>query len=868
MKLLIFVFCFISFQIFSQEYSVEEELYNLPFIELNRVDHLRSSVDLTANNADDNSSLGEENGRAILFDSYGPGEIFRFWKSEPTIFDTLYFYFDGEKEPSLVLNQFDLYFGEYEGSQLPISYDRMTASGGAFSYIRIRYNNRLKILTNTDRKIYYQIDYAEYKDDRVFDNGIYSPEENLEIFDGLNGWNSYESGSQFTYKLSDISSTSSKSFSIEKNSKTRLKRFEMNISDLTLSDPLNRIEGWAYAYKESSSFNLDVDPENEGVMLIKRTDPKGGWGMVETDVYIDGDSAARFSGVPWNYNIRFENDTCYIPSEFTKGKNKINILQKVRNEDGEANESYFWLYNKIDGEYIKGDETTVYWWEGGNESQYRVEGYVWDGRIKFTYRRKFNPNRELNSDILYNTFLRVYFDGKKEASIDAPLGMFFGISTFEAVHTNSMVSGIDSNGTLFTNLPMIFDENCKFEIYNNTSTTLSNIDFKLYYENENSDRSYGYLTTRYNEKLPISGPKDHVFGDVVGSGKYLGVVYESDQKNAFDDGHLEGDERFIIDGMTFPLHHGTGTEDYFNGAFYFVNGPFETPFGGQPFVDSLKRSMYRYQIFDAYHFLSRGKFSMEHGTNNTGSPYHRSLAFFYLNDTTLIHPTDSLLISDSLSLVRTNYQIEGDFEDYTINSAFLNEDFHIREDKLARKHNSRVSFSANIYKDNEGIRIMRLFDDSLAYQAANVFIDGEFIGLWESPGQNIYMRFREDIFDISKEFTEGKEKVEIVLEPIKDRNYSEIKYVVFSKGIKPKEKDPDTSIRNLIEIDIFPNPTRNEINIQTIKPIGNYQIIDLNGNIYLHGNILNNKVRISINSLPAGVYMFKSDKYYSKVVKQ
>lgn len=41
---------------------------------------------------------------------------------------------------------------------------------------------------------------------------------------------------------------------------------------------------------------------------------------------------------------------------------------------------------------------------------------------------------------------------------------------------------------------------------------------------------------------------------------------------------LEGDERFVPDGDLARAIRGTGTEDYFDSAFYFEEGPFETPF--------------------------------------------------------------------------------------------------------------------------------------------------------------------------------------------------------------------------------------------------------------------------------------------------
>ncbi|MEK6542986.1 MAG: DUF2961 domain-containing protein [Elusimicrobiota bacterium] len=72
--------------------------------------------------------------------------------------------------------------------------------------------------------------------------------------------------------------------------------------------------------------------------------------------------------------------------------------------------------------------------------------------------------------------------------------------------------------------------------------------------------------------------------------------------------YLEGDEMIRIDGMEYPYQFGTGTEDYYNGGWYF-SGTHSNPLTGMPrfFVnqpwDGWKRafydiSMYRHHVLD------------------------------------------------------------------------------------------------------------------------------------------------------------------------------------------------------------------------------------------------------------------------------
>lgn len=67
---------------------------------------------------------------------------------------------------------------------------------------------------------------------------------------------------------------------------------------------------------------------------------------------------------------------------------------------------------------------------------------------------------------------------------------------------------------------------------------------------------------------------------------------------------LEGDHEIEIDGQWRVL--GTGVEDYFGGAFYFINGPFAHPTvglaGWDDHVDRPQAAMFRHHLADGYEF--------------------------------------------------------------------------------------------------------------------------------------------------------------------------------------------------------------------------------------------------------------------------
>ncbi|WP_437640569.1 DUF2961 domain-containing protein [Sorangium sp. So ce854] len=104
--------------------------------------------------------------------------------------------------------------------------------------------------------------------------------------------------------------------------------------------------------------------------------------------------------------------------------------------------------------------------------------------------------------------------------------------------------------------------------------------------------------------------------------------------------YLEGDEMIRTDGMSYPLQIGTGTEDYFNGGFYFI-GAHSNPFSGQlRFIvhdpeDSwrnarFEHSLYRLHVADPVVSRSGMRFGMEAGPTGAYTPLRvRSLGLSY-----------------------------------------------------------------------------------------------------------------------------------------------------------------------------------------------------------------------------------------------
>jgi len=119
-----------------------------------------------------------------------------------------------------------------------------------------------------------------------------------------------------------------------------------------------------------------------------------------------------------------------------------------------------------------------------------------------------------------------------------------------------------------------------------------------------------------------------------GRGKLVGASQA--MLHGMSNDYLEGDERVFINGSGGPQIQGTGTEDFYEGGFYFNHGPFSAPFNGNPtrtvngpLCQGDCTAAYRLLINDAIGFASSLRFDLEHGDRNTQQATYSSTAYWY-----------------------------------------------------------------------------------------------------------------------------------------------------------------------------------------------------------------------------------------------
>jgi hypothetical protein len=218
--------------------------------------------------------------------------------------------------------------------------------------------------------------------------------------------------------------------------------------------------------------------------------------------------------------------------------------------------------------------------------------------------------------------LRAYWDGADQPAIEVPVGDFFGQGWCEFAQLSSLPITVNPHGGFNSYWPMPVPRNGRLTLENRAPQTATvyyqvsyeiEVDVKTDFKTEVADT--GYLHCQFHRSNPlVAGTLHPILDRVHGAGKYVGTYL------AWGANHPgwwgEGEVKFYVDGDDeFPTICGTGTEDYFGGAWNFdVPGQgytsYSTPFLGLHQVirpDGLYRSqqrfgMYRWHVLDPIHF--------------------------------------------------------------------------------------------------------------------------------------------------------------------------------------------------------------------------------------------------------------------------
>ena len=212
------------------------------------------------------------------------------------------------------------------------------------------------------------------------------------------------------------------------------------------------------------------------------------------------------------------------------------------------------------------------------------------------------------------SIIRIYWDGSENPSVECPLGDFFANAFDDGKYSpvSSLPICVNPARGFNSYWEMPFKKHCKITVEN-----IAEEDMVLYYQINYTltdiPDDCAYFHAQFRRTNPLKYKEDYTIVDgIKGKGHYVGTyMFWGVNNNGW---WGEGEIKFFMDGDQNPTICGTGTEDYFCGAYNFdVNGnyvPFTTPYAGMPKVvipdglyNSQQRfSLYRWHIMDPIRF--------------------------------------------------------------------------------------------------------------------------------------------------------------------------------------------------------------------------------------------------------------------------
>ena len=286
--------------------------------------------------------------------------------------------------------------------------------------------------------------------------------------------------------------------------------------------------------------------------------------------------------------------------------------------------------------------------------------------------------------------------------------------------------------------------------------------------------------------------------DAGGSGRLVSLVDEVlnggrdnlERARPPDEGYMEGDDRAYLDGSRSPAIYGTGTEDIFNGGWYFIHGPFQLPLSGAGPLERNRdgagaRSMYRIFGGDGPVWNTGIRFGIQHGggDDRVGARI-ATTTFSYRRPRTLVSG-DAIDFGSTASMrahhlggARSTRRLTAYFEgERSGNGYYLTQPigaiyaapppgtssdaYAARGIAFARS----ISFELRIDPRNTGIVLRRLLDQSRR-SVLRVSVDGRSAGEWDANQYaNPVKRWLESDLDLPPALTFSRGRIRVTLTP-------------------------------------------------------------------------------------------------------
>jgi len=229
-------------------------------------------------------------------------------------------------------------------------------------------------------------------------------------------------------------------------------------------------------------------------------------------------------------------------------------------------------------------------------------------------------------NILRDVVLRIRWNRSPVASVEAPLGDFFG-SCWQRARYQCVYFGL-TNDTFVSRWPMPFETSATISLENQGPQTVALKAGAGFEPLKQWNPAWGYFHSGWYRTGPEDIGRPHPVVRAKGRGKYVGclmAVTSADRSYWI----LEGNESIRKDSEEIPGWLGTGLEDYFNAGWYYRNVQ-TFPIHGVPFKAPFRTVQYSLHLMNPTLFQSSVDMVFERGPNHASQGWMESTAFYYM----------------------------------------------------------------------------------------------------------------------------------------------------------------------------------------------------------------------------------------------
>ncbi|OQX86987.1 hypothetical protein B6D60_05000 [candidate division KSB1 bacterium 4484_87] len=211
--------------------------------------------------------------------------------------------------------------------------------------------------------------------------------------------------------------------------------------------------------------------------------------------------------------------------------------------------------------------------------------------------------------------LRFFWDDETDPSVEVPIGDFFCNGWCKPCLVNSLPVAVNPRGGFNSYWEMPFRKKARITVENLSDAEIDGFFYQIDYTLTQVPEDVGYFHAQWRRKNPVPYKDVYTIIDgIEGHGHYVGtyMAWGVNQNGWWGEGEIKF---FMDDDKEFPTICGTGTEDYFCGAWGFDYPKnnyceYSTAYSGMPqiirpdgFTEANQRfGLYRWHVMDPIRF--------------------------------------------------------------------------------------------------------------------------------------------------------------------------------------------------------------------------------------------------------------------------